>query len=35
MQKIGDIFKGDKVIWIIYFFLCIISLIEDSALPVG
>ena len=28
MQKIGDIFKGDRVIWIIYFFLCIISLIE-------
>ena len=28
MKKIQDIFKGDKVIWVIFFFLCIISLIE-------
>lgn len=27
-QKIGNIFKGDKVIWMVFFFLCIISLIE-------
>lgn len=26
--SIGNIFKGDKVIWMIFFFLCIISLIE-------
>ena len=25
---IGNIFKGDKVIWMIFFFLCIVSLIE-------
>lgn len=24
----GDLFKGDKVIWMIYFFLCMISLVE-------
>ncbi len=28
MKKIQDIFKGDKVIWVIFFFLCIISLVE-------
>lgn len=28
MTKLGNLFKGDKVIWIVYFFLCIISLVE-------
>lgn len=28
MQKLTSIFQGDRVIWIIYFFLCLISLIE-------
>ncbi len=27
-KKIGNIFKGDKVIWMVFFFLCIISIIE-------
>ncbi|MCR4583341.1 MAG: FtsW/RodA/SpoVE family cell cycle protein [Prevotella sp.] len=27
-KKIGNIFKGDKVIWMIFFFLCMISLVE-------
>lgn len=27
-KKIGRLFKGDKVIWMVYFFLCMISLIE-------
>ncbi len=27
-QKIGNLFKGDKVIWMIFFFLCMISIIE-------
>ena len=27
-KKIGNIFKGDKVIWMVFFFLCMISLIE-------
>lgn len=26
--KIGNIFKGDKVIWMVFFFLCIISVVE-------
>ena len=26
--KIGNIFKGDKVIWMVFFFLCIISIVE-------
>ena len=26
--SIGNIFKGDKVIWMIFLFLCVISLIE-------
>ena len=26
--KIGNLFKGDKVIWMIFFFLCIISVVE-------
>lgn len=28
MDLIKDIFKGDKVIWIIYLFLCLISIVE-------
>lgn len=27
-KKIGNIFKGDKVIWMVFFFLCVISIIE-------
>ena len=27
-KKIGNIFKGDKVVWIVFFFLCTISIIE-------
>lgn len=27
-KKLGNIFKGDKVIWMVFFFLCIISIIE-------
>ena len=27
-KTIGNIFKGDKVIWIVFFILCMISLIE-------
>lgn len=27
-KKISNIFKGDKVIWIVFFFLCMISLVE-------
>ncbi|MDY6205284.1 MAG: FtsW/RodA/SpoVE family cell cycle protein [Prevotella sp.] len=26
--KLGNIFKGDKVIWMVFFFLCIVSVIE-------
>ena len=26
--KIGNLFKGDKVIWMVFFFLCMISIIE-------
>jgi hypothetical protein len=35
--SIGNIFKGDKVIWMIFFFLCIISICsfgDDEACPV-
>lgn len=28
MQKFYNIFKGDKVIWMIFFFLCLVSIIE-------
>lgn len=28
MKSIGSIFMGDRVIWIVYFFLCVISLVE-------
>ncbi len=28
MNSIGSWFKGDRVIWVVYFFLCIISLVE-------
>ena len=27
-NKLGNIFKGDKVIWMVFFFLCIISIVE-------
>lgn len=27
-KKFGNIFKGDKVIWMVFFFLCIISIVE-------
>ena len=27
-QKFNNIFKGDKVIWMVFFFLCIISVVE-------
>jgi len=27
-KRLGNIFKGDKVIWMIFFFLCVISVIE-------
>ncbi len=27
-KKLSNIFKGDKVIWMVYFFLCIISIVE-------
>ena len=33
-KRVSGIFKGDKVIWMVFFFLCIISAIEVfSALP--
>ena len=28
MNKIGNIFKGDKVVWMVFFFLCMISIVE-------
>ena len=27
-KKIANIFKGDRVIWMIFFFLCVISIVE-------
>ena len=27
-KRLGNIFKGDKVIWMVFFFLCIISIVE-------
>ena len=27
-KKIGNLFKGDKVIWMVFFFLCMISIVE-------
>ena len=27
-KTLGNIFKGDKVIWMVFFFLCIVSVIE-------
>lgn len=27
-QNLGNIFKGDKVIWMVFFFLCMISIVE-------
>jgi len=28
VNKIGNIFKGDKVVWMVFFFLCMISIVE-------
>ena len=27
-NRIGNLFKGDKVIWMVFFFLCMISVVE-------
>ena len=27
-KKLGNIFKGDKVIWMVFFFLCMVSIVE-------
>ena len=27
-RSIGSLFMGDRVIWVVYFFLCVISLVE-------
>jgi cell division protein FtsW len=27
-KKLGNIFKGDKVVWMVFFFLCMISIVE-------
>ena len=27
-KTLGNIFKGDKVIWMVFFFLCLISVVE-------
>ena len=27
-KRLGNIFKGDKVIWLVFFFLCLISIVE-------
>lgn len=27
-KKLGNLFKGDKGIWMVFFFLCLISIIE-------
>ena len=27
-KSIGNIFKGDKVIWMVFFFLCMISIVD-------
>ena len=27
-KRLGNIFKGDKVIWMVFFFLCLISIVE-------
>ena len=27
-KKLNNIFKGDKVIWMVFFFLCLISIVE-------
>ena len=27
-KRIGNLFKGDKVIWMVFFFLCMISIVE-------
>lgn len=28
--KIGNLFKGDKVVWIILFLLCMVSIVADT-----
>ena len=28
MNKIGNLFKGDKGIWTVFLFLCLISIVE-------
>ena len=28
MKKLGSLFMGDRVIWVVFFFLCCISLVE-------
>ena len=33
MDLIKDLFKGDKVIWIIFLFLCLISIVEVLVPP--
>ena len=27
-KKLGNLFKGDKVVWMIFFFLCMVSIVE-------
>ena len=27
-RKIGNLFKGDKVVWMVFFMLCMISIVE-------
>lgn len=34
-KTLGNIFKGDKVIWMVFFFLCIISIIEVYSASAG
>ena len=34
-KTLGNIFKGDKVIWMVFFFLCIISVIEVYSASAG
>lgn len=34
-KTLGNIFKGDKVIWMIFFFLCIISIVEVYSASAG
>ncbi len=34
-KTLGNIFKGDKVIWMVFFFLCIISIVEVYSASAG